>query len=161
MSESSVRSSAPPFRAEIQIAKEITSFKGEHFNSIVDIFLILFENIVRHSNMKEKADAKVYVKNIENMICIRVESKVKNSVITEKNKESLGVIQKRIASGEYISSITSEGGTGFYKIYNILKRDFQIQPDIDFGFNDEEKFFVDIKLPSIIIDENKYEHINS
>ncbi len=153
LSESNVRASAPSFRAKIKITDKIGLMKGEHFNSIVDIFLILFENVVRHSGFRNGASADVFVTCDAETIRIAVENKVKEEVVTDESITRLSLIQKRIASGEYVSSVTTEGGTGFYKIYRILKHDFQIEPDIDFGFRENNRFFVDIKLPTVITEE--------
>ena len=55
--------------------------------------------------------------------------------------EKLDLARDLISSGEYISRVKGEGGTGIPKIYKILMVDLHLPAKLDFGFKESKNIF--------------------
>jgi hypothetical protein len=72
------------------------------------------------------------------------------SINKEELRQQLEQKRRELAEGKYSSSITKEGGSGFFKIHRSL-RDFRFSdksPEATLAFGIEaDEFFVEVQLP--------------
>jgi hypothetical protein len=127
--------------------------EGRLLNSFVDIMSIIFENIIRHSDLGTRPEAVVKVTLFDNSIQIAVENEIGDGVATEESRNRIATIKKAMEKDEYGKSISKEGGTGFHKIWKFLNHDFKPQemdasPYLEFGFTDSVKFLVAFRVPT-------------
>lgn len=148
----SVKISCADFNINLFISDEMKGFRIlGNLPSFVDVFFIIFENIVKHSKLEESLEADVSV-NYEEKINVKVVNKVGAEVINEGSKEKIDQIKHVISEKKYGEAIRKEGGTGFQKLQKILSFDFKLrgvetQPKLDFGFIEEDKFNVVVEFP--------------
>jgi hypothetical protein len=106
--------------------------QGRTLASLVDVFFILFENIVRHSRSGDSVRANVSVARSDRFYTIAV----RNELLPDADKNALAkrvlAIKESLVtdSGERVSK---EGGSGYHKIRKILGHDLAIDHDFDFG----------------------------
>ncbi len=145
--EESVRTALHNFDVEVLIESEQDLyFEGNRLISFVDILFIIFENMVKHSGI-DHPKAVINVDIGETSVKIHIENNVAGGVAT-KSRKKIEAIKKAMGANEHLKSVTSEGGTGFHKIGKILDHDFERAADLDFGFADDERFFVEFTLPA-------------
>jgi hypothetical protein len=148
ISEASVRTFHQTFKTDLRVLNDQKAPFDAHFLSgIVDIFFILFENIVRHSGIENSPGALITILYEPNAISLQVNNSIRKGVATEQAKHRLENIRNAMKQDSYLESVRTEGGTGFYKIRKILVHDFNVPTQIEFGFSDDETFAVEIKLP--------------
>ena len=91
------------------------------------------------------------------MIILRTENDVGEAVATQETAARIRDIKAAMQEERYRQSVTTEGGTGFHKIRKILSHDFRLigsslepslEPSLEFGFEGENRFFVEITIPS-------------
>lgn len=153
IAETSVQLSNKNFRIDFNISNEMKKLyvKGK-FASFVDILFIIFENIIRHSAIKGIIEAVVNLEYKNKKIIIQVSNKLGKNVSKKENIEKIARLKDSIEQREYGEKIKKEGGTGFYKIKQILSHDFTIheknnEPILEFGFNNEDNFVVLVGIP--------------
>lgn len=115
------------------VETEKIKLKGTSLVSMVEIFKILFDNVIKHSGDIEKKVAALSVKRADNTITVIVRNKVKAYNINEK---ALKTIVSDIDNWEKNDAVFREGGSGFYKIKKILSVDLRSTNNIDISFND-------------------------
>ncbi|MFV7784958.1 hypothetical protein ACNPKB_12950 [Shewanella marisflavi] len=129
---------------ELQIQQKYVSYW-------VDIFFILFDNAISKSNL-EKSDLSitVNVEKLENEIIITVSNNTRavNDYLNENRK--LKFYKEAYDNENLIRDvIQSEGGTGFFKLWKIMKRDLNIKHFIEFGYISNNTFSVSITIQNI------------
>jgi hypothetical protein len=141
----SVKIFAPTFEADIVSINEERRmlFDGKQLSTVVDIFFIIFENIVRHSEIVAASRAKVTINYEDDCIHFFIENKVGVGVSSSSNKARIESIKTAMRERRSLALISSEGGTGFLKIWRIIAHDFGEEPRLDFGFQSDNTFFVD------------------
>ncbi|MBC6700103.1 hypothetical protein [Hymenobacter sp. BT190] len=143
----------PDFKANLDVAEEVTCLfvNGQYLANYVDIFFIIFENIIKHSGYygQSKADIFIFIKN--NNIVVNIENAIASLELSIKSKRKLNQIKDYIDKNISQEYVNLEGGSGFFKIQKILQYD--IADDINngipyFSFGaDSQKFFVQINFP--------------
>ncbi|MBC2853535.1 hypothetical protein [Cetobacterium sp. 2G large] len=131
--------------------EEMLMFKGETLNSIFHILFNLCHNAVSHSGREDILCNLKITKDEDNVIlCL----KNKLHIDLEKAQNEISNIRLKLNSPNQ-KKISNEGGTGFYKIKNILDNTLKIKNDINIYISDKEEFIVDIILDKgVLIDEN-------
>jgi len=142
-------------------------FPGPLLPTIVDILFIIFENIIRHSALTEPS-ASVEVVYDGTMVFLKVENDLGETINIDELKNKISDTKNTISSDKYYKLVSKEGGTGFYKIRKLLLHDFKfvdshINTNIEFGINDNNKFFVEIGMSANLLSKTEeiYEYINS
>jgi hypothetical protein len=152
IAEESVRISCTEFNLNLFISDEMKNLKIlGNLPSFVDMLFIIFENIVKHSNLEKNPEADVSVFYNENII-IKVVNKVGEEVVNQESKKKIDEIKIAISERKYGEAIRKEGGTGFQKLQKLLSYDFKLKgvesnPNLDFGFIEEDKFYVEVGIP--------------
>jgi hypothetical protein len=150
LSVEAVRTLAPDFQVEIggNVTEPIMLGAGPYLTIFVDVFFIIFENIVRHSGLSDHA-ASVALNLRDATLTIRVENFVGDAIAIDEVAERLGTIRRAIHDDKQGSIVSREGGTGFHKLRRILTHDLLISnPQLDFGFMDDERvFYVNFSIP--------------
>lgn len=116
-----------------------------------DIFMIVFDNIWRHCGVRSPR-INVKASFERDYLNIEVVNELADDVINARNKERVEEIQKRILEGTYHRAVSSEGGTGLMKIRNIVGSDSGAVPKMLFGFRGSNQFYLQIYLPSTILE---------
>jgi hypothetical protein len=157
VAEALVREASPTFRAPLApIADdEITQvilFNG--LTTLVDVFINIFENVVRRSGL-DVPHARIELTNKlittdHYVVSIVTRNALGPSINKEELRQQLEQKRRELAEGKYSSSITKEGGSGFFKIHRSL-RDFRFSdksPEATLAFGIEaDEFFVEVQLP--------------
>jgi hypothetical protein len=154
ISDASIKTVCSVFDYKYYPSKKMEQFviKGK-LTSFVDILFIAFDNIVQHSNYPEKPIAEIFSDFTENIIIIKITNPVHHHKSEIYNKrQHIAEKQKEVLDQPFSSSVTQEGGTGFFKMHKILLHDFSlrnqtINPELDFGYLDDETFFVEVCIP--------------
>ena len=111
--------------------------QGNYLSSVVDIFYIVFENIIRHSKLKTRPNVEISLKHIGNTAYLTIENEIGDQVEVEQSNERIEAIKAAMKEGKYMKSISKEGGTGFHKILKILSHEFSSPvTELDFGFKE-------------------------
>lgn len=155
-------------RIDIKCPSEIM-LKGWTLESFVDIFYILVDNCIKHSNISNTPKIGINLKNENNYIILNIENEVNSTELKNKIKEmdeeevenckidfldklnkELDFIKNLYGDKKVQEQLYSEGKTGFLKIWKILKVDLNILThEIDFKYkidNLNVKFYVELKI---------------
>lgn len=121
---------------------------GRELPYYVDILLILIDNSIKHSSLElEELNVEMYIENTENgNIKITVSNNFNNNILNEIS-ESIEVIKDKLSSSKKQSSelVKVEGGSGYLKIYKVIKYDLEAKPIIDVSQKDNI-FFSQIEI---------------
>jgi hypothetical protein len=134
------------FQPSIQVSDQAL-YKGVLLPAFVDLFMIMFENIIKHSGTPHAPRTEVAVTRFERDLQITVENDVSATVRTPQADENLGNIRQAIAGGGYMRSVGKEGGTGFFKMKKIITHDLAGSAMLAFNFTDRGRFSVAIEMP--------------
>lgn len=113
--------------------------------SLVDVFFIIFENIVRHSDLPAP-EARVHVTICEDAVHLLVTNDLGAGAAQSEAIERVNSIRTIMQGEQHLDSVRSEGGTGFHKIRKILTHDFGSDQELDFGFDGTSAFYVKFTL---------------
>lgn len=114
----------------------------------IDILLILFNNAMKHSGVKSD-DLIINASIIENEDGSTI--KFSNNYLSEKEdliRESIETLKQsldEIASSDNIPRLTKEGGSGYHKLFKIIKINFIKDPFFEFCIS-KDKFEVIIRM---------------
>lgn len=126
--------------------------KGSLLQVLTPVFAIVFDNHVRHSGFSGlEYHADVRIDYPDGGVRCRVETPVQSTIDRKATQQKLDRIKKVVQEKKYMSSVPSEGGTGFYKIAKVLTHDVGTPPKLDFGFVGEATFFVEFSLPGTLL----------
>ena len=114
--------------------------KGSTLPSVVDIFKILFDNVIKHSGLSDNLVAKVSVHQSQAQVMIQVSNIVAPNSVCTKNMDT---IISQLSNWETSGSINREGGSGLYKIKKILSVDLQCASTISYSY-EEDTFLLSI-----------------
>jgi hypothetical protein len=116
-----------------------------------DILIIVFDNIWRHCGIRGRPRVWVAAHLNENYIHIEITNDVGEGVVNATTESRIVGINKKISEGMYHGAVSSEGGTGLMKIRNIAGAESTAMVRLDFGFRSGNLFYVDLKLPSTVV----------
>ena len=114
----------------------------------IDILLILFNNAMKHSGVKSD-DLIINASIIENKDGSTI--KFSNNYLSEKEdliRESIETLRQnldKISSSDNIPRLTKEGGSGYHKLFKIIKINFIKDPFFEFSIS-KDKFEVIIRM---------------
>lgn len=112
----------------------------------VDVFVILFENIVTHCGFGSAPAVEVGLSNDGADLIVRVENLISKSVATDSARLRVTRIREEMERGESQRYVSKEGETGLHKIKNWLSHDLRADCRISFDFIGGDKFYVEIRL---------------
>lgn len=131
------------------------TIKGDYFRRFVTIFLILIENSINHSCMKDTIAINIAVTNHDS----------ENILIRFSNKASLEALQKikdkieklkSLINSNYIIGANGESGSGLYKIKKLFSYDMRVKNYLDISLDfDNESFNLSIYLIQEQINANQ------
>ncbi len=104
---------------------ESINLRGKTLVSIVEIFKILFDNIIKHSRGARKK-ATVSALRDSNIITINV-----SNYVSELDERRISDISSRLHQWETTDAISHEGGSGLLKIKKILSVDLKCKNQIE------------------------------
>lgn len=109
------------------------TLKGATLPSMVDIFKILLDNVIKHSGLSDRHTANIHATRNQNQIIIQVDNPVAPHSIDIK---AMDAIISKLSNWESSGSINSEGGSGLYKIKKILSVDLKCASAISYSCKD-------------------------
>lgn len=123
-----------------------------------DIFVILFENVARHSGHVNEPWVEIKASLDDPFLILSFANNISLEVITADAETNLERIRSIIDEGAFHSGIRSEGGTGLIKLANILGvGDRGTSSKLNFGFRDDGTFYVEMLLPIRIFEMDDLE----
>lgn len=145
----SVRAISRGLECELSLGDSTLYIYSRQLAGFVDIFFIIFENIVRHSQAAEIPRANLAMTYEDSRLRFVIENEIAADVASEERRGRVSEIQTAIQQKEETRRfVGSEGGTGFHKIRKILSHDFGVRdPRLAFGFRSAERFFVEFEMP--------------
>lgn len=97
-----------------------TVLKGEYFRKMSDLILILFNNIIDYiEESEENSDTKVEIKDMENIIEVKVANKLLSKDIPER-KDYVKKTQEKFEKTDFLKNSSKDKGYGHVKAYNII-----------------------------------------
>jgi len=134
------------FQPNIEVSDQ-TLYRGVLLPAFVDLFMIMFENIIKHAGTAYAPRTDVAVTRFESELQIAVENDVSPPARTPQAIERLGSIRQAIAGGGYMRSVGKEGGTGLFKMKKIITHDLAGSAMLAFNFAEHDRFSVTIEMP--------------
>lgn len=122
------------------------------FASLFDIFFILLENVVRHSE-RVTPTARVNVVRSDGVVCVNTRNEVGDTVDATDVQVRLDVIRRAIDSGQYLHSVQTEGGSGLCKVAKIIHMDLEQADTLKFALSAERIFEVSLAIPFLDVAE--------
>lgn len=126
---------------QIFIDKEL-KLKGRTLKSFVDVFYILFDNIIKHSNLNFNNNVKIHISEENAILEVSIQNEVGDVMNINDEIKKLIKIKELIGKDLSMEKVKKEGGTGFYKIDKILSIDLNCKNGIDFEITKDHVFNV-------------------
>lgn len=117
---------------------------GRYLTNFVDIFINIFQNMLRHSGIHSLTGSVTITYN-PSLLTLRVENPIAHGLALPATRTQLRNTKNAMQeAGRGQRFIATEGGTGLYKIWRILFNDFKnASPIMDFDFLGTDRFFVE------------------
>jgi site-specific recombinase len=109
------------------------------------MFLILFENIVKHCGITQEPGVAVRLTEQAESIVIHVENDLAVWVRTDATEASVARIKDAMMRGESKEYASREGSSGLHKIRRLLEN-YGLLHEIRFAFASNTSFYVDITI---------------
>ena len=114
--------------------------KGRTLRSVVDIFIILLDNVMKHSGLNSNIPVQISAKRENSTVILSVRNPVKPGTISDAR---LREITNQLGNWEKSDYTRREGGSGLHKIKKILSVDLHCNNTINLSC-DNETFIADI-----------------
>lgn len=115
--------------------------RGRTLRSVVDIFIILLDNVMKHSGFNSNVSVQISAKRENSTVILSVRNPVKPGTISDAR---LKEITNQLSNWENSGYIRREGGSGLHKIKKILSVDLQCNNIINLSC-DNDTFIADIR----------------
>lgn len=107
---------------------------GKTLPNVVDIFNILFDNVIKHSNLKSEFHIWLRVCREGDQVLILMKNRVKQE---DLSPTCLKQVEARLNNWDQSEYINTEGGSGLYKIAKILSIDLHSKNSIVINYVDD------------------------
>lgn len=107
---------------------------GSSLKNVVEVFKILFGNVIEHSGQSSRPIAIVHIHKKGTLVSITVENKVASNNI---NSKKLQEIESSLKDWETQGRINTEGGSGLHKIKKILSVDMRCENTIHLAYHED------------------------
>lgn len=114
--------------------------EGRTLRSVVDIFIILLDNVMKHSGITSGISAKISVRRRGDIVALSVTNPVKSGCVSAAR---LKEIAEQLGTWENRDFTRREGGSGLHKVKKILSVDLKCANTINLSCIDDT-FIVDI-----------------
>lgn len=144
-----LRTSPYGFSVEISIINQEQSFTlpGKHLNNLVDIFINVFQNIIKHSDTESTPHGEVTITYLQDSVRFHIENIIGPGVASNNAISKIQAIKAAMREAAQSRFVITEGGTGLHKILRIIAHDFKnAMPQMDFGYIGRDRFFVDFTV---------------
>jgi hypothetical protein len=125
---------------------------GHLFSTFYDIFVILFENAVKHSGLEQSTSIEVEVIVREGTVDVIVTNAVAPEVDWSHIRERATRIIEEVRAGRQKVAVSREGGTGLHKLGRLLTHDVGVTLDLEVDLAEQSVFSVRFGLPTRSID---------
>lgn len=128
---------------------------GRTLDGMVDAFYVVLSNAVEHSGLDGEA-LNVYVsfEISQTRYSARIVSSLASNVPTQSQRENVAAIRDSLSKSDSLKLAQVEGGSGLRKLWRSINSPFYEDPRLDFGFSDEDRFYVEISYNIQAQDEN-------
>lgn len=125
------------------------NLKGSTLPSVVDIFKILLDNVIKHSGLPDNHMANISARRNQSHVIIQVSNPVASNSV---HIETVDAIISQLSNWENSGSINSEGGSGLYKIKKILSVDLKCASAISYSCeNDVFSLSIEADLGDVLL----------
>lgn len=121
---------------------------GRYLKNFANIFYNIFDNIYQNAQRDGENVIFEYLLKYENgNVHIFIQNAYDCSGDLKEETEKLNAAKNLIKSGNYLSKINVEGGTGIPKIYKMILVDLGAEPQMNFDFiKKKNKFYIELKF---------------
>ncbi len=135
----------------VQVDIDIDSeyrMRGNTLTNMVDCLYIFFENAISKSNInKDELKLKLKMASDNGEVRLSITNKVQKVSDIDMSNKALDIYREKYGQEKIeISKLQKEGGTGFYKIWNIIFNGMGLIHLLKLGFIDSETFSVDLTI---------------
>ena len=123
--------------------------KGCFLKPLTTIFMMLFSNAVEHCDLEDIINIKVDVEGAGCILKIAVSNPVSSNIDAEAVHQRLADIRDKLREGKYREYVRREGGSGFFKIFKIIREDMALDTVLTFDLNEDRIFTVSLELNKI------------
>lgn len=106
---------------------ENIQLRGQTLPNIVDIFNILFDNVIKHSSLQNKFYVQLTTYQEDDRIIIMMKNQIKQGSLDPSH---LKEVEAQLRNWDQSDHVNKEGGSGLYKIKKILSIDLHSKNDI-------------------------------
>ncbi|WP_321371951.1 hypothetical protein [uncultured Desulfuromusa sp.] len=133
--------------------------KGSTLTNFVDCLYIFFENAISKSNInKDEIDLKLLILSEDNQVKLKITNKCQTLSDVEQSNIALDRYREKYGQSKIeMSKLQQEGGSGFFKIWNIIHNGLGLLHTLRLGFEDSKTFSVELtffNFDKVIEDEN-------
>lgn len=148
---------------KVVIEKEVNTdfiFKGYAFTYLIDILNIFINNAMQHSKFDDLADLiiRISINEEHDFINLKVENNLSHGVDKDALQLKIKEINSKVNDFEFIKKYhSSEGGSGYIKIFKILYYNLITQFKINLNIKHPNTFQVIISIKKEGLTNNKVE----
>jgi len=130
---------------DLSIDKEY-KLKGSTLTNFVDCLYIFFENAISKSNInKDEINLKLSIVSDDAQVKLKITNNCQTLPDVEQSNSALNVYREKYGQSKIeMSKLQQEGGTGFFKIWNIINNGLGLLHTLKLGFDDSNTFAVDL-----------------
>jgi hypothetical protein len=120
--------------------------RGSTLTNFVDCIYIFFENAISKSNTsKDNLNLELSLLAESNQVQLRITNKCQSLADVEEANNALNGYREKYGQSKIeISKLQEEGGTGFFKIWNIIYNGLGLVHTLKFGYDDVDTFAVEL-----------------
>ncbi|HHA2503892.1 TPA: hypothetical protein ACOENT_002129 [Stenotrophomonas maltophilia] len=128
---------------------------GRTLDGMVDAFYVVLSNAVEHSGLDGEAlNVSVTFDISQTRYSARIVSSLAESVPSPAQRENVSSIRDSLSKSDSLRLAQVEGGSGLRKLWRSINSPFYGDPRLDFGFSDDNCFYVEISYNIQAQDEN-------
>jgi hypothetical protein len=124
----------------------VSKISGSHLRDLTTILAICFSNAVVHSGLgNDELEIRQRYSKEGNKLFFEIENDLSSDIDLKKLKKDLKKLENDIKQKDKEAFVKTEGGTGIFKIYSILKNEFKDNPHMEFDVR-KKKFYINITV---------------
>jgi hypothetical protein len=138
----------PQFQATVHVedAANIT-VAGMKVVAYTDVFMQLFNNILTHSELERPA-VTLHCAAVDSRIRVNVKNELGASTNDSAIRSRIAGILSAIEDGSYRERVNDRGGTGIFRVYEIIRTGMSIDPELSVTLGAHRTFEVTLHFPT-------------
>jgi hypothetical protein len=120
--------------------------RGHTLKSVVNLFYILFDNVVQHSEVVEQPSLELTCDGKDRSFRMTLRNAVGANVDVQSERAKLKRLHADIKARGSMDLVRREGGSGLHKAAKILDVDLRCRSDLRFYYDDQRHFVVELSM---------------